>query len=167
MEFIQLAFLLTAVQLILFSRADMKLVVMQKVFRCHCCLNKNFLLSLFYFFFESSSLSSASIYPNLSILFRPQESFECVCVHVLNKKVYPLPPSTWCMPIFTSCFYPPLHCHLTVFENALKNVYKKLVSKARTPFNLTNFSLRFFYFNFVKRKFGESIFLDETFLKDF
>ena len=139
MEFIQLAFLLTAVQLILFSRADMKLVVMQKVFRCYCCLNKNFLRSLFYFFFESSSLSSASIYPNLSILFRPQESFECVFTYS-TKKVYPLPPSTWCMPIFTSCFYPPLHCHLTVFEKFLKNVTKKLVSKqCRSPFNLTNF----------------------------
>ena len=66
-----------------------------------------FFILLFFIPFQSSrSLSSASIYPNLSILFRPQESFECVCVHVLNKKVYPLPPSTWCMPIFTihHCF---------------------------------------------------------------
>ena len=46
---------------------------------------------------------SASIYPNLSILFRPQESFECVFTYS-TKKVYPLPPSTWCMPIFTHCF---------------------------------------------------------------
>ena len=165
MEFIQLAFLLTAVQLILFSRADMKLVVMQKVFRCHCCLNKNFLLSLFYFFSKVVVSLVHQFIPICQFSFGRKRVLSvcvCVCVHVLNKKVYPLPPSTWCMPIFTSCFYPPLHCHLTVFENALKNVSKKLVSKA-LPINLTNFSLCFFkeignYCNFVKRKLGQSNF---------
>ena len=121
MEFIQLAFLLTAVQLILFSWADMKLVVMQKVFRCHCCLNKNFLLSLFYFFFESSSLSSASIYPNLSILFRPQESFECVCVFTYSTKKFILSHH-----LHGACqFLPPVFTPLsTAISQCLKMPWK-------------------------------------------
>ena len=168
MEFIQLAFLLTAVQLILFSRADMKLVVMQKVFRCYCCLNKNFLLSLFYFFFESSSLSSASIYPNLSILFRPQESFECVCVFTYSTKKFILSHH-----LHGACqFLPPVFTPLsTAISQCLKISWKMsrknwLASSADLP-SIWRIFLRFFYFNIIKRKFGESYFWNETFLKDF
>ena len=155
MEFIQLAFLLTAVQLILFSRADMKLVVMQKVFRCHCCLNKNFLLSLFYFFFESSSLSSASIYPNLSILFRPQESFECVCVFTYSTKKFILSHH-----LHGACqFLPPVFTPLsTAISQCLKMPWKMSIKNWLAKHDPPSIWRIFPYVSFVKKNLEKAFF---------
>ena len=84
-----------------------------------------FFILLFFLPFQSSrSLSSASIYPNLSILFRPQESFECVCVFTYSTKKFILSHH-----LHGACqFLPPVFTPFSTSHSGWKSLFSLILT---------------------------------------